>query len=164
MMPLLLELCTRLYDSPVGVYIRESDNLFSVIETVHVLGIGLAVGTIALVDLRLLGWVLVVVPVRAVVSPLVRLAWVGFAVMLSSGALLFWAEAAKLYFNAAFRLKLLLLGLAGVNAALFHATAYRHAGEWEAQSAAPLSARIAAACSLLLWSAIVVSGRAIAYA
>ncbi len=159
----LLHLCNWINDSPLGTRIRESDNLFSVIETVHVLGITLMAGTIAIADLRLLGLVLKDTPASEVVSPLVKLTWLGFAVMFASGALLFWAEAATLYGNAAFRLKLLLLALAAANAWIFHATAYRRVSQWETAAHTPASARAAALCSLALWSAAIVCGRAIAY-
>lgn len=161
--PLLLQLCSWIGDSSVGTSIRESDNLFSVIETVHVLGIFAVAGTIAIVDMRLLGLVLEEVPVSEVANPLVKITWLGFAVMLASGLLLFWAEAAKLYANTAFRIKLLLLALAAANAWVFHSTTYRRVARWEKTAAVPAGARIAALCSLALWSAIIVCGRAIAY-
>ncbi len=56
--PLLQHLCHVLYDSHVGTSIRESDYAFSIIESVHVLAITLLVGTIVILDLRLLGVVL----------------------------------------------------------------------------------------------------------
>ncbi len=161
--PVLQQLCDWINDSQIGTRIRESDNLFSAIETVHVLGITLMAGTIALADLRLLGLALKEVPASEVVNPLVRLTWLGFAVMLASGALLFWAEAAMLYGNAAFRLKLLLLALAAANAWIFHATTYRRVSQWETAARTPPCARAAALCSLALWSAVIVCGRAIAY-
>lgn len=161
--PLLLQLCNWIGDSPVGTGIRESDNLFSIIETVHVLGIVAVAGTIAIVDLRLLGLTLVEVPVSEVAAPLVKITWLGFAVMLASGALLFWAEAATLYGNTAFRVKMLLLALAAANAGIFHSTTYRRVARWDTASRIPVGARVAALCSLTLWSAIIVCGRAIAY-
>lgn len=160
--PALLRLCEWINDSPIGTGIQDSDNLFSVIETVHVLGITLMAGTIAIADLRLLGLVLKETPASEVVSPLVKITWLGFVVMLASGGLLFWAEAATLYGNTAFRLKLLLLALAGVNAWIFHSTTYRSVAQWET-AATPAGARVAALCSLALWSAVIVCGRAIAY-
>ncbi len=159
----VLDFCKALYDSPIGTEIRESDNLFSAIETVHVLGIIGVAGTIAIADLRLLGLALRQVPVPQVLDPLVRITWVGFAVMAASGALLFWSEAQKLYGNPAFRLKLVLLVLAAGNAGLFHVTTYRSVAQWGGGPTTPAKARVAAVCSLTLWSAIIACGRAIAY-
>jgi hypothetical protein len=51
----LLQACQWLNDTQLGTAIRESDVVFPLIETVHVLGIALLAGTVAIVDLRLLG-------------------------------------------------------------------------------------------------------------
>jgi uncharacterized protein DUF6644 len=105
----LLHICQWLAGTAIGTQIRESDNLFSVIETVHVLGITFTAGTIAIVDLRILGLLLNRYSVEEILKPLVKVAWLGFSAMVSTGFLLFWSEADKLYYNRAFRLKLTLL-------------------------------------------------------
>jgi len=159
----LLHICRWLASSAVGTGIRESDNLFSIIETVHVLGIIVTAGTIAIVDLRILGLVLARYPVREILAPLIRITWIGFLVMAATGCLLFWSEADKLYFNWAFRVKLILLLTAGFNQWLFQTTYYRLIPGWDAATAPPRGARSAAALSLGLWLGIIVMGRAIAY-
>lgn len=160
---MLLQLCQWLAGTAVGTGIRESDNLFSVIETVHVLGIILTAGTIAIVDLRILGLALVRYPVREILAPLVRTTWIGFLVMAATGLLLFWSEADKLYFNWAFRVKLALLLAAGLNQALFQGAYHRLIPSWDSAATLPSGARVAAAFSLALWLGIIVMGRAIAY-
>jgi hypothetical protein len=162
-MPLLQHLCQLLYDSQIGTAIRESDNAFPIIESVHVLGITLLVGTISVLDLRMLGVILRPVPVTSIARAVLPLTWSGFAVMFSSGFLLFWAEAAKNYTNPAFRIKLILLLLVGLNPLIFHTTIYRRVSEWELQAKAPWRARAAAIASLSLWGGVIVAGRAIAY-
>jgi hypothetical protein len=159
----LFGICEWLFNSHVGTAIRESPLLFPVIETVHVLSISLLVGTAAIVDLRLLGVVLKREKVSDVVAQIEPLAWCGFAVMFVSGFLLFWSEAEKSYGNAAFRVKLLLLVLAGLNPLIFHATIYRSVTVWNDAPVAPRQARVTAILSLTLWGAIIVAGRAIAY-
>jgi hypothetical protein len=160
---LLQHLCQLLYDSQIGTSIRESDYAFSVIESVHVLGITLLVGTIALLDLRMLGVVLRGVSVSRIARTVFPLTWSGFVIMFVSGFLLFWAEAAKNYGNPAFRIKLLLLLLVGLNPLIFHTTIYRRVNEWEQLEVSPWRARTAAIASLSLWSGIIVAGRMIAY-
>lgn len=160
---LLLRLCQWLNDSYVGTGIRESTYLFPIIETIHVLGITLLVGTVSVVDLRLLGIVLRNEKFSDVLGQILPVTWCGFAVMFSSGFLLFWSEAAKSYGNPAFRIKLVLLFLAGLNPLIFHSTIYRTVREWDTASVAPLQARLSAIFSLTLWGAIIVAGRAIAY-
>ena len=162
-MPFLQRLCQLLYESRIGTAIRESDNAYPIIESIHVLGITLLVGTIAMLDLRMLGVTLRQVPVTRIARAVLPLTWSGFVVMFISGFLLFWSEAAKNYTNPAFRVKLLLLILAGINPLIFHTGVYRRAKEWELAAVAPWRARIAAIASLTLWSGIIVAGRAIAY-
>lgn len=162
-MPVLQHICQMLYDSHIGTTIRESDNAFPLIESVHVLGVTLLVGTIALLDLRMLGLILKRIPVTQISRAVFPLTWSGFAVMFVSGFLLFWAEAAKNYSNTAFRIKLLLLLLVGVNPLVFHTTIYRRVHEWETHAVSPWRARTAAIVSLTLWSGIIIAGRLIAY-
>ena len=83
--------------------------------------------------------------------------------MFVTGALLFTSEAVKLYHSPAFRIKLALLALAGLNALIFHLTIYRDAANWDQTAPAPLRARLAGLLSLAFWIAIIAAGRAIAY-
>ncbi len=159
----LFELCQWLNDSSIGTAIRESTLMFPIIETIHVLAITLMAGTVAVVDLRLLGLVFKREPVTKVMGDVMPLTWTGFAVMFVTGGLLFWAGAAKLYSNPAFRLKLILLLIAGVNPLVFHLTVFRSVDKWEMVAVAPIRARTAAVLSLVLWSGIIITGRAIAY-
>jgi len=162
-MPPLLEFCNWLYQTPLGIAIRESDYAFPLIETVHTLGIMVLVGTIVVVDLRLLGLVLKEAPVSRLYRQIIPWTWSGFAVMLISGLLLFASEARDNYFNTFFRLKLLLLFLVALNPLIFHATAYRNVSSWDTRNVTPRKARFAAVCSLGLWGGIIVTGRLIAY-
>jgi hypothetical protein len=162
-MPVLQHLCQALYDSHFGTLIRESDNAFPIIETIHVLSITLLFGTIAVLDLRMLGVVLRPIPVTRVARGILPLTWSGLAVSMVSGFLLFWAEAAKNYDNPAFRAKMILLLLAGLNPLIFHTGVYRRVQQWETLRLSPWRARAAAIASLTLWSGVIVAGRAIAY-
>ena len=159
----VLEICRWLNDSTVGVTIRESEALFPAIETVHVLAIALMAGTVSVLDLRLLGLLFRQERVSDIARQLLPWTWAGFAVMFVSGFLLFWAEALKCYGNPAFRAKVLLLFLAGLNPFIFHSTVFKRVAEWDTAAAIPGRARLAGAVSLTLWTAIIVAGRAIAY-
>ena len=162
-MPLLQHLCQALYDSHIGTLIRESDYAFPIIESVHVLAVTLLIGTIALLDLRMLGLVLRHISITRIARAVFPLTWSGFVVMSISGFLLFWAEAAKNYSNPAFRIKLILLVLVGLNPLIFHTTIYRRVHEWEILAISPWRARASAIASLTLWTGILAAGRAIAY-
>jgi hypothetical protein len=65
--------------------------------------------------------------------------------------------------NPAFRWKLLLIAVAGLNALRFHLGPFRRAADWDRGVPAPLSAKLAAAVSLGVWAAVVTAGRLIAY-
>ncbi len=159
----LFALFTWIHETGFATAIRESDWWFSAIETVHVLGLALMAGTIAVVDLRLLGLVFRDQPADRVLSRVLPVTWIGFAVMAASGVVLFISEAAKLYGNPAFWVKMALLVVAGLNPLIFHSTVYKSAADWGAAVRAPRPARIAAVSSLALWTAIIVLGRVIAY-
>ena len=159
----LFSLVQQLYDSPLPTAIRESDNLFPILQTFHILGTIALAGAIAIVDLRLLDVVFRREPPAAVAQSLLPITWVGFGIMALSGGLLFAAQSAKIYGNTFLRLKLFLLLLALANVALFHSTTYRHIHTWSGEVPPPVSARVFASLSLFLWASVIVTGRFIAY-
>jgi len=150
-----------IYDTSLSTSIRESEITFPALESVHVLSLTLMVGTIAIVDLRVLGWILRDVPAFEVERRIVPATWIGFVVMAISGLLLFGAEAAKLGHNPAFLIKVALLILAGLNMAAFQLFQRPSLSLANAQISG--GARIGAGLSLFLWMSIVAAGRAIAY-
>jgi len=160
----LLSICQWVDSTRLSAIIRQSNWLFSTLDTIHTLGIVFVAGAIMLVDLRLLGLGLRSVPVAQLVSRIVPSTLWGFGLMLVTGGLLFSSEAVKMYHSPAFRIKLLMLVLAGLNALLFHRTVYRDVARWDPSSIVPARARMAGLLSLILWIAIIAAGRAIAYA
>lgn len=159
----ILHFCQWIYQTNLSVTIRESTWLFPIIESIHTLGIVLVVGTVVIFDLRLLGFILKQEPVSRVGRQTLPWAWAGFAIMFITGLLLSIAESATNYYNLAFRIKLLLLLLVGLNPLIFHFTIYRRVNEWELDKVTPLRARAAATCSIALWTGIIIAGRMIAY-
>jgi hypothetical protein len=159
----LLQLCQWLYDSQLGTAIRESQFAFPLIESVHVLGITLLVGTVLFVDLRLLGVLMKDEPVSDVVNRVLPITWTGFLVQVVSGVFLFWAKASQYYGNPAFRWKVLLLVLAGLNPLIFHSTVYRGVSAWNEKHTTPFRAKLAGLLSLTFWSGVIIAGRATAY-
>ena len=143
--------------------IRENDLLFPVIESVHVLAICLVVGSILVVDLRLLGLASVTRPVSRITSSILPLTWCAFAVAVVSGGLMFISNATKYLGNGFFIAKMVLIGVAGLNMVVFHFVGARDLPKWENQSRPPLRARLAGGLSILLWVALVVCGRWIGF-
>lgn len=159
----LLEFFTWLADTPGSIALRESMHMYTIVESVHVWALALFVGFTVLFDLRLLGWALGHVPVSTTARRLLPWMIAGFAVMMISGVLLLYAIPVRTYHSVFFRLKLLLLIMAGLNAGIFHVTVFRRVAEWDATITTPRRARFAGAASLVLWTCIIFSGRMIAY-
>lgn len=143
--------------------IRESILLYPIIETTHVLSLCLFFGLIALMDLRLVGAGLPGVPVSQMMKRIQPLGVVGFVLMVISGVLLFYSSPLRAYTNIFFRVKIALILLAGLNAALFHFTIFRKLESWDTVEPPPARARMAGALSLLFWSGVVICGRMQAY-
>ncbi|MBI2185653.1 MAG: hypothetical protein HYU37_00860 [Acidobacteria bacterium] len=150
-------------NTPWSIGLHESRYAFLVVLTVHVLTLTVFVGTAVVVDLRLLGAMLTRVPASEVLSRLLPLSGAGLAVMLASGALLFYAAPLVRYQNVFFRFKMAALALAMANAWVFHRTAYRHVAVWDRDPVPPRGVRLAAAVSLALWASIITAGRMMAY-
>ncbi|MBW4691009.1 MAG: hypothetical protein KME27_04495 [Lyngbya sp. HA4199-MV5] len=150
-----------LEQSALSHAIRQWVWFYPAIESLHLLGLALLVGSIALFDLRLLGfsrqlWI------TDLAQHLLPWTYVGFAIAAVTGGCLFAVDATQLAANPAFRLKLLLIVVAGVNAALFYIKC-RSVRLWNRGVTAPLGVRAIAVISLLLWVAVVICGRLIAY-
>jgi len=143
--------------------LHESQYAYALIESLHVWTLCLFVGFAVLLDLRLIGVMFRHVPVSHMTQRLLPWTKAGFAVMAISGALLFYAIPLRTYLNVFFRVKAVLLIVAGLNVFVFHRGVYRTVSEWDLAASPPRAARLAGAASLALWVAIVFSGRLIAY-
>ena len=163
MMHFLYAISAWLEQTSMGDSIKNSSWQFPIIETVHIFGIVLIVGATSILDMRLLGLTLRDKPVSKLAKRLLPWAWGGFLLMVITGILLYSSEATKMFDNLGFRIKMVLIVLAGLNALLFHVIVYQSVGKWENDRVAPLSARAAGLCSIVLWFGIVAAGRWIAY-
>jgi hypothetical protein len=158
----VLEICRWLDHSAIGADIRES-LLFPFIEGFHVLALSLSIGLVVITDLRLMGVVMRNRPASEIWSQFFPWMMSGFGVMFLTGSLLFWSHALSAYNSTAFRVKLLLLILSGLNAAIYHLTIYRKLDQWDASPIPPLQARLAGWTSLILWAGVITMGRIMAY-
>lgn len=159
----LLRLCEWLAATPWSIALHESRYMYLVVLTVHVLTLCLLVGITAMLDFRLLGLTLRSVPASEVLTRLLPWAVAGFLVMVASGALLFYADPVMKYRNIFFRLKMVTLILAVLNAWVFHRRTYRDAAAWDLDPVPPRGARMAAGLSLALWAVMITLGRLIPY-
>jgi len=151
----MLEFCQWLDQTSVGAAIRQSLWLFPAIETVHLLGMAALVGTITVLDLRLLGWAMPRQRVSQVAARLLPWAWLGFGVQVVTGVLLFSSEAVKIYGNPAL--------CAGIQALIFQIVVHRKLPAWDERPSLPVVAKVMGMISILLWVAIVTAGRFIGF-
>jgi hypothetical protein len=159
----IFEICQWIQDSSVGTGIRESTYVFPLIEASHVLGLAVSVGTIAIVDLRLIGAALTKEPVTDVIEQLQPWTLSGFVLQFISGGFLFWSEAARLYPSYSYRAKFIFMFFLGVNALLFHTTIYKSVDKWNHAAATPFRARMAGWIGITFWAAVIFFGRWTAY-
>jgi hypothetical protein len=146
----------------LAVLIQESLYGFPAAVAAHILGLMLSVGTLLWVDLRLVGLCLRCRRISEVYRGLAPWFAAGFVLMFTSGVVLFTAFATAAYTNVFFRIKMLALVLAALNAAAFHWLSGRSAA-WDAAPQPPPAVRIAGLTSLVLWVTVIVAGRMMSY-
>lgn len=127
---------------------------YPALEVVHICGIALLLGNLVLLEMRVFGRG-AGLDVKALASLSLGIAGVGFSLAAASGLLMFASQAAELLTNRAFTLKMLLLMLAGCNAAWFHGR-----GSLDKLDGV---ARMQMVLSSLIWLAVIACGRWIAY-
>ncbi len=101
--------------------------------------------------------------VSRVANGILPLTWGAFAAALTSGSLLFISNATKYLGNGYFVAKILLIGAAGLNMAIFHGISAKDLPRWENEARLPLPARLAGGLSILLWISVVTCGRWIGF-
>jgi len=148
--------------SALGQAMRQWLWLYPTVEIVHLCGIALLVGSIAVLDLRLLGFSRNL-SVRTLAAHVLPWTIGSFLLILPSGLAMFVAHAGDLIASPVFALKICLIMAAGTNAAVFHAGVFRGAARWDIDVMPPAAARAAAALSLLLWVSVISCGRLLAY-
>jgi hypothetical protein len=158
----LLAFCQWLEHTGPAIAVRDSTLGYAALIVTHVLGLGLFLGTVMIVDLRLLGRGIRTSTVPDLVARLLPWTRAGFATMAGSGVVLFCIEAAKCYQSQAFAIKMGLIALAGVNVWVFH-----H-GSYPKQAASsglvtPMTWKLAGGLSILLWLGALAAGRAVGY-
>jgi len=139
----LLTICQSIQNTTISTAVRESTWGFPVLGALHVLALAWFGGALVIFDLRRLGWLMRPDPLADLAAEFRGWRWFGVAVLMLTGALLFWVEPLKCYQSISFRLKMALLILMGLNAGA--------------------RSRLAGAVSLLLWIAVVFAARGIAF-
>jgi len=128
-----------------------------------VIGLALVFGTIAIIDLRLLGTASTERPFKRMASDILKWTWAAFVLTALTGSLMFITNAGVYYHNFYFRMKMALLVLAAVNMLSFELTLGRTAHRWDKAAAAPPAGRAVAILSLAIWISVIFAGRLIGF-
>ena len=148
--------------SALGQAMRQWLYLYPAVEVMHITGIGLLFGSIAVLDLRLLG-LSRNISVKKLASHVLPWTAGSFLLIVPSGLAMFTAHAMEFIDSPVFVLKMGLILAGGVNAGVLHTGAMRSATGWDVGAMPPPAARIAAAASLVIWVSVIACGRLLAY-
>jgi hypothetical protein len=144
---------------PLAVFIHKNAWAFTTIEVVHVFAISLVIGTIAIVDTRLLGLASTKRPFAELARQVLPLTWIAFVLAAIAGSLLFISRATAYLVSTTFQIKMAVIVLAGINMLIFELITVRSVQKWNLDPKPPLPARLAGGFSLTCWLLVVVFGR-----
>lgn len=144
-------------NTQLALWIKGTTWVFAIIETIHIIGLALLLGTMLIVDLRLLGVGMRKQATADLASELAPWIWVGLAVMILTGIPMFMSEAVRLYGSTPFLIKMVFLFFA----LLFHFTLHRKATASKVETA--WQGKVAACVSLTCWLGVALAGRVIAF-
>ena len=145
--------------SSLAVFIHQTAWAFTAIVLVHVVAISMLIGTIAIVDLRLLGFASTNRPFTDLARPVLPWTWAAFAVAATAGSLLFISRATEYFASTTFWIKMSFLVLAGINMLIFEFITARGVQDWNRKPSPPLPARLAGGISLTCWILVIIFGR-----
>lgn len=149
------DLADLIAQTPVAAYMRVSRWGYAAVNTGHVLGLGLLIGSIAALDLRLIGfWKSE--PLAPLARILPRIAMAGLVLAIVTGFLLFSARPADYAANSVFLTKLVLVLLGALIALWAHWAGLLTRGS-------PAALRALGAASLICWTLALICGRLIAF-
>ena len=159
----LLSFGQWLEHTSAGLMVRESLWGFQIVVAIHIVGLAFSVGLLVWFDLRLLGLGVRPSRVSVIYRQLIPWAGVGFTSMFVTGGLLFTGFATTAMTNTFFRLKLLLIAVAGANALVYHLVTTRGGAGRDDHDRLPVAARMAGLVSIVVWALVVLCGRMMSY-
>lgn len=148
-----------LQSTSLAVTINQTKWLFTTIEVIHVVAILSVIGTIATVDLRLLGLASTRRPFTEIAKPVLPLTWAAFGLAAITGSLLFMSKASDYFMTTTFRIKLIIMALAAINMLVFEFITVKGVQEWDGKPNPPMAARLAGLISLTCWLLVFIFGR-----
>ncbi len=148
--------------SAFAAAIRQSPVAYMVANVGHILSLMVFFGAVAVMDLRLAGFFQATWP-GATLRHARVIAMLGFVGLVTSGFVLFAAEASHVIVNPIFRIKLLLILLALLNILWFEIFIGPKVRDLQPQTPMPFTAKVAGIGSLAIWLTVAACGRLIAY-
>jgi hypothetical protein len=153
----------KLEYSALGDWMATSGWAFPTVETIHVIALVTVLGSIAVMDLRMLGLASKNSPLTQVSNNTVKLTWMAFVLAAITGTLLFVSKASSYMINPYFLIKMSLIVVAGLNMVYFHLVTWKQVDQWDTAADIPTSVKVSGAVSLVLWLTVVFFGRAIGF-
>jgi hypothetical protein len=147
--------------TPVGYWVRDSTWAFPTLQSLHFLGMTMLIGVVGVIDLRVLG-VARGLPIRSL-HRFLPLAFVGFGINMITGICFFCHDPYVYAFNISFRVKMLLIVVAGLNALWFQLGVFMDVDKWGPGIEASRLAKIISALSIIIWFGVITAGRFIAF-
>ena len=147
------------HDTWLGDIARQNSSLFTFGLVIHFIGLGMLMGAMLAIDLRLLG-IAKRIPIGAVLS-LLPVALVGFALNLLTGVMFFCFDSFGYWRNPAFKIKLVLILIAGLNALWFTLAEHKKLAATGSDFEVAPVGKFSAGLSLFVWFAVILFGRLI---
>ena len=158
---MLQPLVTNLLDSPLHDWVNATVWLWPLMEILHFFGLSLLLGSLFIIDTRMAGHIRALS--LAAVHRLLPLAFIGFGLNLVTGLLFFCGDPERYAINIGFRIKMLLVVVAGINAVVYYWKIHPVMSRWDADAIPPFLAKAVAYTSLVAWAGVLVLGRLIPY-
>ena len=149
---------------PSSIALRESQYTMPWVFVLHVVSMCMFAGTILMMDLRLLGIGHMQTPFSQVQRRLFPWQIAAMIFSTATGLALVWGNPMNYVTNIIFWVKMVAMGIAGLNAIAFHFITEYTLVDWDAGETPPLGAKLAGGLSIILWANVIVAGRLIPYA
>lgn len=150
-------------ETEYSIGLRESQYVWALLLTVHLMFLSLFAGLIMMMDLRLMGIGNMRIPFSQIQKRLFPWQMFGMAGASATGLVLVFADPMRMWVSIFFWMKMATMALAGINALAFHYITYESIERWDTAPRPPLGARLAGLLGLVLWANIIIGGRLIPY-
>lgn len=157
------EFAAWLQTTPLSVTIQSVHWIIPLIQSIHIINVGIVFVSILMVALRVLGFALTDQPFAEVHSRYSPWIWIGLVIMVITGITLVIGEPIREFTATSFWLKMALLAICVVSAAAFNRSVRPAKLAPGAEPVFSPGLKSATVVVLLLWVAIIFLGRAIAY-